>query len=175
MTGSLGSGRIKDIMMSVASRGDFSDWVFVVVDGGGTVPTAARENMFLVPQRWEASPFYSLADAIVTRAGASTLSEAAVMEIPTVVIPWGNSADGHQAKNAAEAAKRQGVRVWNEDTDDVDDLACKIRDICFLTAASGSGANKKMYNATDDACEKLWGFVIRALERRSSLKGDDMK
>lgn len=48
----------------------------------------------------EMSQVWSLADAVVCRAGASTIAELVAVGAPALVVPWAESADGHQLQNA---------------------------------------------------------------------------
>lgn len=63
---------------------------------------------------WDMSLVYSAADAIVCRAGASTLAELAALGIPVIVVPWADSADDHQSHNALVFATLTGSPVLNE-------------------------------------------------------------
>ena len=55
------------------------------------------------------------ADAVVTRAGATTILELAALAKPTILIPNGKLTGGHQLKNAAVYLKDDAVKVIDED------------------------------------------------------------
>lgn len=57
---------------------------------------------------------YSAADLAVSRAGATSLAELAVMGLPAVLVPYPYAADDHQATNAAYYAQGGGVKVFQE-------------------------------------------------------------
>ncbi len=57
---------------------------------------------------------YSAADLVVSRAGATSLAELAVMGLPAIVIPYPFAADDHQATNADYYAQGGGVKVFKE-------------------------------------------------------------
>lgn len=57
---------------------------------------------------------FGAADVVVTRAGATTLSELAAMAKPTVLVPNPKLTGGHQLKNAAVYAKAKAAIVLNE-------------------------------------------------------------
>lgn len=57
---------------------------------------------------------FGAADVVVTRAGATTLSELAAMGKATVLVPNPKLTGGHQLKNAAVYAKAQAAIVLNE-------------------------------------------------------------
>jgi UDP-N-acetylglucosamine--N-acetylmuramyl-(pentapeptide) pyrophosphoryl-undecaprenol N-acetylglucosamine transferase len=175
MTGSLGSRRIKDIIKALAGRAELFDMTFVVVDPKALAPIRELDNLFLVPQRWNASAFYSVSDVVVARAGASTLSEITAMEIPAVMIPWSGAANDHQMKNAMAATNRGRFKIWSDELGDMSDLAGKLRDLQILPALSRGDTMKKMYNVAENICERLWAFAARPTntDNLSALKGDD--
>ncbi|MDR1885258.1 MAG: UDP-N-acetylglucosamine--N-acetylmuramyl-(pentapeptide) pyrophosphoryl-undecaprenol N-acetylglucosamine transferase [Synergistaceae bacterium] len=159
LTGSLGSSRMRDIIENLANREDFQDWSFIVSDPGASAPEKKLHNLTLLPARWDIAPVYSAADMLIARAGASTLSEACAMGIPSVVIPWGGAADDHQTENARMMEGRENIAIWPEDRDRMDELAQKLHDYKFLRRAPRSEAVEKMYNVAESICEGLWSFA----------------
>ena len=75
---------------------------------------AVREGVHFVGRRWDVDPLYSLCDALICRAGASTLAEALRWGLPTVAVPWMQAADGHQARNALSFVEAGGGVLWRE-------------------------------------------------------------
>ena len=57
---------------------------------------------------------YSRADLVVSRAGATTLAELAVMGLPALLIPYPYAADDHQVTNGEYYVKRNGCRMLRE-------------------------------------------------------------
>ena len=57
---------------------------------------------------------YCRADLVVSRAGATTLAELAVMGLPALLIPYPHAADGHQVTNGEYYEKRNGCRLLCE-------------------------------------------------------------
>ena len=52
---------------------------------------------------------YSVADVIVSRAGASTISELCLVGKPVILIPSPNVAEDHQTKNALSLTEKQAA------------------------------------------------------------------
>jgi UDP-N-acetylglucosamine--N-acetylmuramyl-(pentapeptide) pyrophosphoryl-undecaprenol N-acetylglucosamine transferase len=52
---------------------------------------------------------YALADIIVSRAGAGTLSELAIVGKPVILIPSPNVSEDHQTKNAMALVKKKAA------------------------------------------------------------------
>lgn len=57
---------------------------------------------------------YRKADIVISRAGATTLAELAVMGLPTLLIPFPYAADDHQKKNGVCYVDSGGARMWSE-------------------------------------------------------------
>ena len=64
---------------------------------------------------------YSVADLVVSRAGAGTLSELCLLKKPVVLVPSPNVAEDHQTKNA-RALSDYGAAVYIPDSEAVDRL-----------------------------------------------------
>ncbi|MCD6545781.1 MAG: UDP-N-acetylglucosamine--N-acetylmuramyl-(pentapeptide) pyrophosphoryl-undecaprenol N-acetylglucosamine transferase [Thermotogae bacterium] len=54
--------------------------------------------------------YISVANAMVSRAGATTIAEAIAYRVPVILIPWPHAVDNHQFKNA-EALMKKGLAV----------------------------------------------------------------
>jgi UDP-N-acetylglucosamine--N-acetylmuramyl-(pentapeptide) pyrophosphoryl-undecaprenol N-acetylglucosamine transferase len=62
---------------------------------------------------------YAAADLVVSRAGAGTISELCLMQIPTLLVPSPNVAEDHQTKNAmALVNKNAAVMISDEEAPD---------------------------------------------------------
>ena len=65
---------------------------------------------------------YSLADLVVSRAGASTISELCHLGKPSILVPSPNVAEDHQTKNA-EALSTRSAAVLIRDVDSRSELS----------------------------------------------------
>jgi UDP-N-acetylglucosamine--N-acetylmuramyl-(pentapeptide) pyrophosphoryl-undecaprenol N-acetylglucosamine transferase len=62
-------------------------------------------------------PVYSRAGIAIARSGATTLSELACAGIPSILVPYPESSDGHQLRNAECFAKRHASLVVQQASD----------------------------------------------------------
>lgn len=62
---------------------------------------------------------YSVADVIISRAGASSVSELSIVGKPTIFIPSPNVAEDHQTKNAKSIADKNGAILIKESELDI--------------------------------------------------------
>jgi len=69
------------------------------------------------------------ADAVVSRAGASSLAELAARRVPAVLIPYPTAADNHQHFNALAFARSGAARMLQQDTATPGLLAREVLDL----------------------------------------------
>lgn len=72
------------------------------------------KNLQLVEYIYDMPNKMAAADLVISRAGAMTLSELAMMGKPCILIPSPNVTDNHQYKNAAELEKKGAALVFEE-------------------------------------------------------------
>ena len=101
---------------------------------------------------------YSIADLVVCRAGALTLSELAVVRKPSVLVPSPNVAEDHQTKNAAYLENRHAA-IMVRDVDVGQMLIEKINELIEddekLNALSENIAKEGRENAAVQIAETL--------------------
>jgi UDP-N-acetylglucosamine--N-acetylmuramyl-(pentapeptide) pyrophosphoryl-undecaprenol N-acetylglucosamine transferase len=90
---------------------------------------AAGNRVRLVAYLNDPGDAYAAADAVVARAGASTLAELAVTATPSVLVPYPHAADQHQQHNADEFAEAGAAIVIADDRLDGDALWWTLRDV----------------------------------------------
>ena len=163
MTGSLGSLAIKDLVCKAALRDEFKKCFFIL-------PAVSEKceiigsNVFLLPKVWDASLLFSIADAMVVRAGGSTLTEAGNLGIKSIVIPWRKAADDHQYYNAMIFASENNAEVFLEDEDDEKfiDILRNLKENC---QRSNSNITGRLYNSSGKICENFWLALSPYFER----------
>lgn len=114
--GSLGSSLLLDLALQLAGHEDYQDCHFLVVSQEKEFFEAKKEkNITLIEPQWDMSPLYTLASAVIARGGGSTLAELLAYDIPGLIIPLAESADGHQEKNAQFFKDLGGGDLWKEE------------------------------------------------------------
>ncbi len=106
---------------------------------------------------------YRQADLLVSRAGATTLAEIAVLGKPAILIPYPFAADNHQEKNADYYVAGGGAIVMRQHEITSDVLAGNIRQLIFdegKLSAMGL-AMKKL--AFPDAAEKIVACCLQVM------------
>ncbi len=109
---------------------------------------------------------YSQADLLVSRAGATTLAEIAVLGKPAILIPYPSAADKHQEKNGNHYASGGGAVVLRQHELTASKLADNIQ---ILMSDEGrllemSKAMKML--AFPDAAEKIVACCLNVMEMK---------
>ncbi len=93
----------------VVGRRDM-EWI-----GEGPAPETGGLVYRQVPYEEQMALFYQAVDVVVSRAGASTVSELAVVGVPAVLVPLPGAPGDHQTANAEVLARAGGAVVVRDD------------------------------------------------------------
>lgn len=108
---------------------------------------------------------YALADVLICRAGALTISELCIVGKPAILVPSPNVAEDHQTKNAQALAENEAAFLVEdgEAAEEMIPLALRILQNPAL-ASKLSGNIKKM--AKPDAAENIVNEIFSLAERK---------
>lgn len=112
---------------------------------------------------------YAKASLAVSRAGATTLAELAVMGVPALLIPYPYAADNHQATNAAYYAAGGGCLVLPESGLTGEILARSISQHLQNHEELHTMAANMKAMAMSDACERIVDECLALVHRRGRL------
>lgn len=147
--GSLGSSSVIDAILSRPFMVESSRYLYLCPSEDlDSVP----EGVVRINRSWDMSPIYMASDLIVCRGGGATLAELLCCGVPAVVIPWKNSADGHQEANAIYASKLSAnVGIWSEGGDPgvLSDLIKKL-----------SSLSRNSISSDRESASRLWRLVL---------------
>ena len=97
---------------------------------------------------------------VIGRAGASTVSELAVIGRPSVLVPFPHALDQDQAANAAALAASGGAMVVPQTEFTPERLATILRDALASPAKLAESAKAAKAAGVADAAERLAGLVL---------------
>ncbi|PID33528.1 hypothetical protein CR969_00225, partial [Candidatus Saccharibacteria bacterium] len=127
-------------------------------------------------QGWRIEPFIhedmyqvlAAADIVVTRAGATTLSELAALHKPTIIVPNGRLTAGHQLKNAKvyQDALAAVVVDENEMVKDPSVLSSKILDLVRASKIRRELGENFAKFAKPDAAKDMSKIIKQVLSKR---------
>ncbi|MFM1768458.1 MAG: UDP-N-acetylglucosamine--N-acetylmuramyl-(pentapeptide) pyrophosphoryl-undecaprenol [Verrucomicrobiota bacterium] len=104
------------------------------------------------------------ATAAVSRAGASSLAELAVMRLPAVLIPYPAAADNHQWHNARALADAGAACVLEQRGADGPQLAALVRRLVADAEARAAMAGALAAWDVPDAAARIADRIVRAVE-----------
>ena len=73
-----------------------------------------KDRLLLKPFMHNIEDAMAAADLALCRAGASTLSELAILGLPAILVPYPYAAENHQEKNAGPCCKKAATMVIDE-------------------------------------------------------------
>lgn len=107
--GSLGSTKMNEILCKTMSLFKNKDYEILFVTGKGDYENIKKHdfpvNIKVVPYVENLPRVMKKADIMVTRAGASTISELIALELPSILVPSPYVPNNHQFKNAMDLVK----------------------------------------------------------------------
>jgi UDP-N-acetylglucosamine--N-acetylmuramyl-(pentapeptide) pyrophosphoryl-undecaprenol N-acetylglucosamine transferase len=166
MGGSLGSEKLTETIEELSRMEGFASWSFLAIAHEAGAPERTSRNFTRLPKMWDIAPLYNAADILITRGGASTLAEVEASGLPSVIVPWRQAAGDHQMKNAMELAKSGRSDIWDESGGKLADLAEKLKKLHGSHGATQRDIGKRMYNASENICERLWNHCCGLREGR---------
>lgn len=116
--GSLGSRSINDKIFSFVDNFKDKNYSVIIVTGNnyyekvkdGKYPS----NVKVVPFIYEMPSVMKITDLMVTRAGASTMSEITALEVPSIFVPSPYVTNNHQYKNAMDLVNSNAGIILEE-------------------------------------------------------------
>ena len=133
--GSLGASRVNEYLVSVKDLFKDKDYDLLFVTGKGSYDSISKNefpsNIHVVPYVDGLTGLMKNSDLIVSRAGASTMSEIIALELPSILIPSPYVANNHQYKNAMDLVNVGASSMIEEKDLKGDILVRKIDEILY--------------------------------------------
>ena len=131
--GSLGSKTVNDKIVSYLKYFKDKDYEVLFVTGnsyyGQVKNLKVPDNVKIVPFIYEMPSVMKVTDLMISRAGASTMSEITALQIPTIFIPSPYVTNNHQYKNAMDLVNKKAGLILEEEHLDKDKLINMIDNI----------------------------------------------
>ena len=148
--GSQGSKTINDKILSFINKFENKEYEVMFITGETYFKTISKikhpKNVKIVSYIKNLPSLMKSADLIVTRAGASTMSEITVLGLPAIFIPSPYVPNNHQYKNAMDLVKKDAGLILEEKNFNSDNLISMIDDIL---------SNEKKYNEMQNKLKEL--------------------
>ena len=109
---------------------------------------------------------YGEADLLVSRAGATTLAELAVLGKPAILIPYPHAADDHQMKNGEYYSQGGGAVVYGQEELSAEKLGAAIRVILTDPGRLEQMGRAMAEMGIPDAPDRIIGCCLRLLKKK---------
>ena len=116
--GSLGSRTVNDKIVSFINSFKDKDYEVMFVTGNTYYEKVKKlrvpANVKIVPFIYELPSLMKVTDLMISRAGASTMSEILSLKVPTIFIPSPYVTNNHQYKNAMDLVNKNAALILEE-------------------------------------------------------------
>ena len=124
--GSLGAGRINKALLNNMDKFKNKNYEVLFITGKSEYEKFKDlkfpENVKVIDFYENLSKLMKITDLLVTRAGASTLSEIIALEIPSILIPSPFVPNNHQYKNAMDLVSKDAALLLEEKDANIDEV-----------------------------------------------------
>lgn len=170
--GSLGSRTVNDKIVSFINDFKGKDYEVMFVTGNTYYEKVKKlrvpANVKIVPFIYEMPSLMKVTDLMISRAGASTMSEILALKLPTIFIPSPYVTNNHQYKNAMDLVNKNAALILEEKDLSKDNL---------INLIDSTLNNKEEYTKIKENLKEL-GIDNSAEKIYETLKGlimDDKK
>ncbi|MDO4510365.1 MAG: undecaprenyldiphospho-muramoylpentapeptide beta-N-acetylglucosaminyltransferase [Bacteroidales bacterium] len=169
--GSLGARTVNEsIIGGLQKIGAMADEVQVVWQTGKfydehckqALAQSGVKNVIQMPFISNMDMAYRAADLVISRAGASSISELQLLGKPSILVPSPNVAEDHQTKNALALANRDAaIMVTDAEAQDrlVDTMLATVADPEKLTTLSGNVERMALLNSAEHIVDEVMNII----------------
>lgn len=168
--GSLGSKTLNQKLIKSLSLFNNKEYDILYVTGKSYYEETVKNNKFpsnvkVVPYIENMSSTIKVSDIMVTRAGATTISEITALGVPSIIIPSPHVTNNHQMKNAMELVDKNAA-ILLEEKDINGDILVRMIDNLFkdINKYNMIKKNSKELGVADSAT-KVYSVLKDAINR----------
>ena len=167
--GSLGSSKVNDYLFKLVPKFKDKDYEVVIVTGYNLYTDIdlknIPKNVFVFPYIDNLVRLMKKTDVIVSRAGASTLSELTTLNLPSILVPSPYVANNHQYINAMDF-KENGACLVIEEKDLNDELVLKDIDLLLNDEEVREKMKKSLEKlSVKDSATKIYNLLKELVGR----------
>ncbi len=168
--GSLGSNKINEFLIKTMNLFNDKDYEVLFVTGKSYYNDIKSKkfprNVKIVPYIENLTGIMKKTDLIVTRAGASILSEIIALQIPSILIPSPYVPNNHQLKNAMDLVNSNAASIIEERDLQGDILIKKIDEIIYdHSKIENFKSNLKKFTVRDSATN-IYENIKKLIDRK---------
>ena len=168
--GSLGSSKINDFLINTMSLFNNKEYEILFVTGNSSYEDVIKnkfpDNVHVVPYIDNMTRIMKKTDVIVSRAGASTLSEIIALNIPSILIPSPYVAENHQFKNALDLIEKDAALLIEEKNLKGDILVRTIDNLINDEEKINDMKNNLQELSINDSATKIYKEIKELVDRK---------
>ena len=168
--GSLGSSKMTELLVSMMCLFQGKDYEVLFVTGKDFYEDMKKKkipsNVHLVPYVENQTRLMKKADLIVTRCGASTLSEIIALQIPSILIPSPYVPNNHQYKNGMDFVKKEAA-IMIEEKDLKGDILVRTIDGLLRDSKKMEQMRRNLSTlGVRDSATKIYDILYKMVEEK---------
>lgn len=167
--GSLGSQTITNKLMNILPKFNNKDYEVIVVTGENYYDSFKKlklnKNVVIVPFINNLKRTFNKVDVLVSRAGATTISEIISYKVPTILVPSPYVTDNHQYKNADSLVKKDAA-VMLEEKDFEEELVNKIDSLVNDDKKMKNIKNALSFLEVRDSTNKIYEVIKETVNEK---------
>lgn len=168
--GSLGSTKMNELLCKTMACFRNKEYEILFVTGAGDYEHIKKQkfpsNVKVVPYVEKLPRVMKKTDLIVTRAGASTLSEIIALELPAILIPSPYVPNNHQYKNAMDLVKKDAAVLIEEKEIAGDLLARQIDALLHNTKKMAKMRTNLRSLGKNNSAEVIYRELKKLIDKR---------
>lgn len=168
--GSLGSAKINEFLKKSINLFNNKDYEVLFVTGKDNYQDIANNNfprnVKVVPYVDKMTRIMKKSDLIVTRGGASTLSEIMALKIPSIIIPSPYVPNNHQFKNALDLSENKAAIILEEQDLKGDILVRKIDELIYNEQKLKEMSNNLNGLGVDNSATIIYENLRKLIDRK---------
>ena len=123
------------------------------------------EGVELKPYLLDMAAAYRMADLVISRAGAGSLSEIALWGLPSILVPYPYASEDHQRVNAEEFVRTGAAEMVLEKELTVDRMADALCDLIQNKEKRIEMGQRAQAHSRAEAANEIAGHLLRMFER----------
>ena len=168
--GSLGSSKINDFLTKTMSLFNNKDYEIIFVTGNNLYEEVSKNkfpsNVHVLPYIENMIRIMKKTDIMVSRAGASTLSEIISLQVPSILIPSPYVTENHQFKNAMDLINKDAA-VMIEEKDLKGDILVRTIDALINDEERIKKIKSNLKNMSiNDSATKIYDELKKLIDRK---------
>ncbi len=168
--GSRGAASINQAMLQLLQAYPINDIQVIWITGDDAYEemlmqmgdTAAVQGTVIIkPFMHNIEDAMAAADLAICRAGASTVSELAILGLPAILVPYPYAAENHQEKNARALIEKKAAEMVIDEFLDGDTLFNKLEELKNDKSRLGEMSLNMNKEARPDALNKILDIILK--------------